>query len=211
MKSQIDRAMRRPWRYWYEDGLAEMGAGAIFVVLGLCFYAQTLPLPQPLLLLVSMFGPLIAMIGVGKLADWAVKRLKARLTYPRTGYVAYRRERGGRRWLQRAALGAATGALVGALAALPALREWVPAATGTIIGAAFLYGGYRLELARFYLLAAVSIVIGTLVALSGLGDLWGGAVYFGSLGLATAISGGLALYNYCRATRPLAEGEGYAE
>jgi len=207
MQPEIERAMRRPWQYWFEDGLPELALAAVFLTIGLSFYLETLLPPGPLPSLVGMLGPLVAVLGVGRLAGRAIQRVKARLTYPRTGYVAYRRERRAGRRLQKAALGAAVGALVGMLAALPALRAWVPAATGAIIGVAFLYGGYRLELARFYLVAAFSMACGTLVALARLNDSLSGAIYFAALSLALATSGACALAAYLRATQPLAEAE----
>ena len=207
MAPDVERAMRRPWRYWFEDGFAELALAAVFITIALAFYIETLLPPGPLPSLVGMLGPLVAVLGVGRLAGWAVQRVKARVTYPRTGYVAYRRERGAGRRLQKAALGAAVGALVGTVAALPALRAWVPAATGAIIGVAFLYGGYRLDLARFYLVAAFSMACGTLVSLARLNDSLSGAIYFAALSLALAISGACALAAYLRATEPLAEAE----
>lgn len=207
MPSDIDRAMRRPWRYWFEDGLAEIAIAAVFLTIGLSFCLETLLPPGPLPALVGMLGPLVAVFGVGRLAGLAVRQVKARVTYRRTGYVSYRRERSARYAAQRAALGAAIGALVGALAALPAVRMWVPAVTGIIIGSGLLYGGYRLELARFHLLAAFSMVSGTLVALARWDLNAGGAAYFAAMGLALIVSGVAAFCAYLRATQSLAEAE----
>jgi len=207
MQADIERAMRRPWRYWFEDGLPDLALAAVFLTVALSFYLETLLPPGPLPSLVGVLGPLVAVLGVGRLAGWAVQRVKARMTYPRTGYVAYRREREAGRRLRKAALGAASGALVGTLAALPALRAWVPAMTGAIIGVAFLYGGYRLEMVRFHLLAAFSTACGTLVALARLSDSLSGAIYFAALSLALTVSGVGALAAYLRATEPLAEAE----
>lgn len=207
MASDIERAMRRPWRYWFEDGLAEMGIAAVFLTIGLFFYLETVLPVGPLPALVGMLGPLVAVLGVGRLASLAVRQVKTRVTYLRTGYVSYRRERSTRQAAQRAALGAAIGALVGALAALPAVQMWIPAVTGIIVGGGLLYGGYRLELARFYLLAAFSMVSGTLVALARWDPSVGGAAYFAAMGLGLIVSGAAAFCAYLRATQPLAEAE----
>lgn len=192
MDTEIERATRRPWRYWYEDGLTEIGMGAIMVALGLVFLFETWLPAGPAHTLISMLGPLVAVVGVGLLAQRVIRAAKRRLTYPRAGYVAYRRQSGGR-LAQRLALGVAVGALVGTFSALPSLEMWIPALIGLIIGGALLFGGHRLGLPRFYLLAAASTALGTLASLAGLGDLLGGAAYFVGFGLAAILSGAVTL------------------
>jgi hypothetical protein len=82
---------------------------------------------------------------------------------------------------------------------------WIPAVIGLIIGAAQFLVGYRLDLPRFYLLAAASTVLGTLVSLGGLGSLPGGAAYFAGFGLVAILSGAWTLCAYLRA--PASPGE----
>lgn len=210
LEAQLGRAMRRPWQYWYQDGLGEIAMGAMFAALGLEFLLESRLPPGPLLTLVSMFGPLVAVLGMSLLARRVVGAVKARLTYPRTGYVAYRK-RTGSRLAARLALGLAMGALVGTLAALPTLLVWIPAIIGLIIGAVHFYGAYRLDLPRFYLLAAASAALGTLVSLGTLGDLPGGAAYFIGIGLADILSGAVTLAAYLRSTQPPAEVEEHGQ
>jgi len=207
MESQIDRAMRRTSRYWYEDGLAEMAMGCIFAALGLVFFLQRALPPGPLQALCGMLGPLAAVVGVGLLGSRVLKVAKARITYPRTGYVAYRRMTASHR-LQKAAMGGAIGALVATIAALPSLKVWVPAISGLIMGSVWVYLGHRLDLPRLYMLAAAAAVLGILVSLGGFDDLTAGALYFAGLGLAIVVSGAVTLGVYLRSTEPLAEEEG---
>jgi len=202
----IAHATRRPWQYWYVDGLAEMAMGAIFAALGLVFLVESWLPPGPLLTLVSMFGPVAAVVGVGLAMRRIVSAVKERLTYPRTGYVAYRKP-GSSHLATRFALGLAIGALVGTLAALPKLQMWIPAITGLAIGGAHFYLAHRVGLPRLYLLAAVSAVLGTLVSLGRLGDLPGGAAYFIGIGLADILSGAVTLINYLRSTQPTGEAD----
>jgi hypothetical protein len=208
MQAQIDRAMRRPWRYWYEDGLAEMAMGAVFVALGVVFLLESWLAPGPILALVSMLGPVVAVLGASLLAQRAVRAVKARIVYPRTGYVAYRRDRSGSRLLRRFALGAGVGAVVGALAALPSLEVWVPAVIGLFVAGMLFYAGLRLDLSRFYLLAAASAVLGTLVSVGGLASLPGGAAYFAGFGLVSILSGAVTLCAYLRVAAPPSEAKG---
>ena len=99
---EVKDVEQRVKRYWYSDGIAELASGGMFVLLGLYFWIQVIfgegslisVFLQVILALVMIAG----FIGV----SWLVNTLKARLTYPRTGYVEYRvndREVRQRRWI----------------------------------------------------------------------------------------------------------------
>ena len=97
MNDPIKEIQRQTQRYWYVDGLNEIGAGILIFLLGLLYLLEWLLSASSLQGLVTSIGqPVLFIVGL-LVINWAVRRLKARLTYPRTGYVAYRRERGGRR------------------------------------------------------------------------------------------------------------------
>lgn len=211
MTREIDRTIRRTWRYWYEDGLAEMAVGCVLVAVGLVFLAEALIPPLFTKVSLSVIGlPLVA-IGGGWVASRAVRAAKIRLTYPRTGYVAYRRSRG-RRSLRELAVGAVIGVLVGVVfAAAPTSPGWIPALQGLVIGASFLYMGRRLDLGRYHALAVISALVGTAATLGGLGDTLGSAACFGAIGTALIASGAFALRTYLRQTRPLAESQDHGQ
>ena len=95
---EVEKIQRRTYRYWYEDGLADLGAGWVFALLGILFLLQALAPAGPLAGISAILLPLVV-IGGGLLARWAIAGLKARITYPRTGYVSYRQPTGRRRWL----------------------------------------------------------------------------------------------------------------
>lgn len=87
-EQRIDRVIRRTQRYWYEDGLTEIGLGALYLGIGLIAAAQVVLPPGPLVLAISVLGlPVLFLAG-----GWALKRgiaaAKEQVTYPRTGYVA---------------------------------------------------------------------------------------------------------------------------
>ncbi len=204
MAADIDRVMQRTWRYWYEDGLAEMAVGVMFVVAGLLFLAQAMLRAEPLASL-SAIGLPIVLIGGGILARRLVATAKARLIYPRTGYVSYQRASGRRRTAAAAAAAVMGATLSALLATWPASRSWIPALMGSAIGATWLWLGYRLDLARYYVLGVISAVAGAAAALAGLGDTMGSAFYFAVQGVALIASGGLALRAYLRQTERLPE------
>lgn len=205
MKNDLDQTLQRTKQYWYTDGLNEIAIGAIFLLLSLYFLLEVFLPPKSLLatLLTASFVLIIA--GGGLLAGRVVNEIKTRLTYPRTGYVAYRQARGSQR-LFLALIAMLMASLITMLiASTPASRAWIPALTGFIIGAMWLFAGYKIGITRFYLLAAVSSLLGAGISLVGLGEILGAAVFYGLMSLAMIISGGLTLGSYLRQTQPLQE------
>ena len=82
-------AEHRAQRYWTIDGLPELSMGALWIVWGAAFLAgEALP-RGPAWNVYWMFTPaVLAFSGVA--AVWTIKRLKARITFPRTGYVEWK-------------------------------------------------------------------------------------------------------------------------
>ncbi|MGQ9675890.1 MAG: hypothetical protein ACUVX1_09505 [Chloroflexota bacterium] len=205
MKDDIDKAVKRTQQYWFIDGLTEIAVGVVFVLVGLLFLVESFAPPDSPLAHISALGlPLIVIIG-WSVTSRLVSAAKARLTYPRTGYVKYRRPPTRQR-VNRFVVGAAVGAGVGFVVATlaltaPASLAWIPALQGLIVGAFWAYFGWHFALTRFYVLAIVSVALGPATALAGLGDIRGNGVYFSLMGMAMIVSGGLALISYLRQTK----------
>lgn len=212
MTDLFQNDLNRPQRYWYVDGLAEMSGGAVIFLIGLV-YAVSGWLPQGLArgLLVGP-GQIVVILGAGWLSRLAVRGLKERLTYPRTGYVEYQRPVRSRR-LARVFM---VGLLAFAVSVMTAFlgrglpeRLW-PFLIGLTLGLAFAYLGARIGLRRFYALAGFSLLLGAAGSWLNLTDPWSAAFIFGLEGLAWLVCGALVLRHYLRSTRPL-EGEGLDE
>jgi hypothetical protein len=199
MKNDIDKVIQRTHRYWYEDGLNEIAAGGMFVLCGL-FLLMMYSVPPGSLLAPVLAVAFIILVAFGGLfISRAVKAIKNRVTYPRTGYVSYRRpESNRRRRIIAASLGIGIGVLgiVLSIADAPTWLMSMPMVQGLIIGAALLYIGRRLGLTRFYALAFLSALIGVVVALNGFDDALGSAAYFGEMGLVLTASGLFTLRAY---------------
>jgi hypothetical protein len=195
-------------QYWVIDGIAELVMGGFFVVLGLYFGAQaTLPEESTVGSMLSA-AFLLVIVGGGLAGRSLIGKLKERLTYPRTGYVAYRKPSKKRRWLTlMVAFGMAM--LVSALfASAPASLAWIPAVSGLVIGAYWLVQGHRMGVLRFYALAALVAVAGTAITLGGVGETLGLPLFYIVIGLALIISGGLTLRSYLRRTPFQPDGAG---
>jgi MFS family permease len=118
MSVQIEDFRKRPKRYENIDGTSEMFFGCMW--LGFALYSAVSPLlpSRPAwLMLLWMNGTVLSGIGLGM---WAAKTIKDRITYRRTGYVAYRCEK------KRTALVMALAMIVSAVlaAALVLLLRW---------------------------------------------------------------------------------------
>lgn len=196
-------------QYFYDDGLAELASGAIFLAIGLLFLVEALASPGSLPRNFSAVGIVILVGGGIWLASLAVRWAKARITYPRTGYVRFRRPaRTRQRRIGTLILGASVSIAVVLLLSVvgPAYLAWIPTFHGLLIGGFLLFMGSHLGLIRFCLLAGFSALAGTAASLAGLGDTLGSAAYFVAMGIALLCSGGVTLYLYLRRSSPT-EGE----
>jgi hypothetical protein len=201
MSNDLERAIQRSRSYWFDDGLAEIAIGLILVSIGLMFLAEAYGIVPAG---VSSIGLIVLVFAGWWLAGQGVRAAKARITYPRTGYVRYRKPEGRRksRWMT-AAIGAAMGATLATLfTTAPASLSWIPALNGVAVGAMILYMAYSTSLSRFYLLALLSVAIGVSVSVAGVGDILGTGVYFAGIGIAIVLSGVIVLLSYLRQPGP---------
>ena len=93
MNNNIEHAIRRTRGYWYVDGLWEIGYGCLFTVMGMLLYLQAaIPSDSQLADLLG-YAFLFLIIGLIVFINWAVRKAKEHLTYPRTGMLTYRRDK----------------------------------------------------------------------------------------------------------------------
>lgn len=205
MNPDIKELQKRTKRYWYTDGLHEIAFGFICLVLSLYFLAQVL-LPQGSLLAnLLTAGFVLLLLGSAFLTRWIVTTLKERLTYPRTGYVSYAKPAARYNWLS-AILGLLFAILlVTFFATHPASLAWMSAASGLVFAAVWAALGYRLGLSRFYLLAGAALIFGAIPTFTGMQEILGLATFYGLIGLAMFVSGGLTLKSYLENTQPATE------
>ncbi len=201
--------IRRTQRYWYADGLSELAGGAVIALLGLYYYilghipaggtrAWLMGLGLPALLILASIA-----------ARWVVARLKERLTYPRTGFVAYARP-GIRRRILFSLLSAGVAAVFVFLTSLLLERlsqNLLPILVGFLFGLLVLYLAFYFGVTRFYLVALGTFLLGLLTAWLSLPAPFDSALFFGGAGLMWILSGGLTLARYLRSTTPAGDDE----
>jgi len=197
--NDIKQVEQRVKRYWYSDGIAELASGGLFTLLGMYFGIQVIfgeksiisIFLQVILVLVLIAG----FIGV----RWLVNTLKARLTYPRTGYVEYRvdeREVKQRRWIIVAAAAVISGVSIVLEYYIRSL-DAVILITGLLAGIIFIaLRGRSSGLKRFYALGGLAIVLGIALSFSSLSQIKAFTLFYGLLGIVIVTSGALVLRRY---------------
>jgi hypothetical protein len=85
--SPLFLAENRSWTYWFAGGLPQLLIGISAMLFGFYFISMTTPSSSKALVVLSVvaFGSyLLIQIRAAQILEW----LKARITYPRTGYAA---------------------------------------------------------------------------------------------------------------------------
>jgi hypothetical protein len=212
MKDELQNYMARPCRYNNIDGTGEMGMGLMMLGYTFLGYVQA-NLPQGsmwrhgLASMLLFFAVLLLMVGF---ILWFPKAIKKRITWPRTGYVAYRV--GGKAWRKAlvgvAVFSAVIAAALGCLRRLDTRHDWISLAwmgNVAIFGAGYAFWIYCfgrehswkwliLLFMALGLLAIALLVPGDIVGLRWLMLLFIGLTWLGS--------GGATLFWYIRHTQP---------
>lgn len=201
MKDNFSEVEQRVKRYWFSDGIGELAGGGFFLLLGAYFGIPQFLSENNLLSVMLQSSLVLVMIGGVFLVRWLVTALKTRLTYPRTGYVEYRVDR------QHAVR---TRTLAMAFAMVMAfLMVWFARSiqivdstvlvTGLVVGAVFvILRGKSFGIQRFYILGAISAILGVALSFSGWQSGYSLAAFYGVMGLVVMISGGMVLLRYLK-------------
>jgi hypothetical protein len=211
MNDPLPNVRRRVFQYGFIDGSVELSLGGLCLLLGLYFLLQaSLPAGTPLAALLDASLVLVIIGGV-YLINRLVRRFKERITYPRSGYIAFRQVSGPARLVRSVLLGAAA-MLISVLVTLLLTNAelgmaWMPAMTGIIFGLVLGFMAYRSGLLRMALLALLAIILGGGLMALGIGDIFGLAVFYLLIALALFVSGVCALWGYLRSTPPPEAGD----
>lgn len=196
--SEVEQRVKR---YWFSDGIGELAGGGLFLLLGAYFGIPQFLGENNLLSVILQSSLVLVLVGGIFIVRWLVTALKIRLTYPRTGYVEYRVDKGNA--LRRRYLVMAVAMVVSFLMVLLARSVQVVDSTvlftGIVIGAVFVVlRGKSYGVQRFYLLGAVSVVLGVALSFSGLPNGYNLAAFYGLMGLVVMASGGAVLFRYLK-------------
>ncbi|MAU13653.1 MAG: hypothetical protein CL607_27800 [Anaerolineaceae bacterium] len=195
MTNDIDSIMQETRRYWYEDGFAEIAIGALFGLLSIVLIAQDVFRDRPEWLVTSIIGVTIITAFGGFVVRWIINNLKARVTYPRTGYVEYDDKPDPR--AKRIAL--AMPLVIGlGIIIVPNGFAAMGGAVGVVMGAFMAFIAYQTGISRFTVASIVAIASGILSSYLGFNDVISTAIVFGSVSMSVFIGGSFTLMAYLR-------------
>ena len=205
MSDLIHETMKQTRRYWYIDGISEMAAGLIILIIGGFFaIVPLIPSDSVRVWVLAVGQPALVILGV-IFGSRVVGYIKERVTYPRTGYVAFRKKNRKRRWGRIAlamVLSASLGMLFSLLFNLISAR-WVPTIAAAFMSLFFLVIAYNLGLARFVGLAVYILAVGLLVSWWMPSEPVDMAAMMGLTGLGLLVSGAFTLRAYLGNTQPI--------
>jgi hypothetical protein len=189
-------AARRPRRYWNADGLPELVMGLLWMSWGIAWLVgDALPRGRAFTLYWTLTPALLALSGVA--AVWLTKRLKARLTFPRTGFVEWREPTRVER-LTAAGVAMVTAAvLVGIVTRGGSSADHAAPVLGVILALAFVVAGVRQRAPHYLALAGVAVAAA--IAMAALGAGWGSVNWmFVVIGAASVAVGAARLAIFMR-------------
>lgn len=200
----LARSRRRAIQYQHVDGTFELSFGVATLLMAICFYmVNRIAASNDLL----AFAPLVVFVGAGYLMDALVKRFRMRVTYSRTGYIAYQKPRPIKRAL-RLMIWIGVPMLTAILLALlflnrasfqPVNQESLPIMTlfnGLVFTGLWLIMAWITATPRFMLIGVVCGGVGAWLLLNGASVTTSLIGLFGGMGLALCVTGGLALRHY---------------
>jgi hypothetical protein len=214
MSETINDSIRRTMAYWYRDGLAELCMGVVLFLLGVVLVIEgPAPHGSRLALVMASLRYLVILGGTFSIGV-ALRYFKGHLIYPRTGYVIYHKPS----FKEMAPGFIAVIVLVYLLAGwvdigMPqklSIFIWLLAGLTAFFGYLFLSWGWETEFRRFYLLGALVIFAGAVIAAAGIlfslrenihYMLIGPGLFFLFTGAVSCLSGAFALRNYLVETR----------
>jgi hypothetical protein len=188
----------RPKRYWNVDGIPELMMGLVWTLWGgALLLGDALPKSTGARAYWLIVPSILVLSGF--VANWATRRLKERLTYPRTGYLEYRDPGRGMRLL----MGLLVMLSAAALAALivtgraAGMEHTAGPVLGVILSLAFVVASVRQKAPHFLALAGVALALGVAFAALKLG--WSAMNWlFVWLGVAASVVGAWRLRRYLR-------------
>jgi hypothetical protein len=198
----------RSKRYWDVDGIPEIVMGGVWIVWGVAFLLRDFIPRDSRLAGLSSWIVLIALVVVCWPANWIIRTLKNKYTFPRGGYVKFSDPPRSQRLLSMAAAGlvaAAIAVLVGLSAKHQTLADLSVPVFGVLMAGGFLIVSRRQGMGHFVWFSLISLVLGAVLyplKLQWMGMPW----YFIGMGVPFAAMGIYRLRAYVRSV-PLPGGD----
>jgi len=202
-----ENPLNRAYAHWIQDGLFEIGLGILFAGVGTLRAIIHFAGEKSAAYYWLSGGLLVFMIGCGWGFSRIGKSLKGRITYPRTGYTAFKPYSFNYKSILALFIFAGIlGGMLGMLSIQPNQQKigiFVPIGQGIVGALIFTYAAQRVEVKRLYYLAAFSIGIGLVIGALGVAIVLGISFFYLSIGLALIVSGCVALVKFLHRHQPV--------
>ena len=203
---KTENTLNRAYAHWLKDGLFEIGLGILITGVG-AFRASIHFVDEKSATYYWLTaGLFLFMLGYAWGFSRIVKYIKTHVTYPRTGYMSFKPYTYNYKSIIAliifaGVLSFSLGGALGVLATQPDQQEVggiVPIVMGVIGAMVFTYAAKRVDVKRFYYLAAFSVGSGLVIGKLGVGVVFGLSFFYLSIGLALVVTGCLALMQFLR-------------
>lgn len=207
MTQELHQIERRTTGYWYVDGLTEITVAGIFLLLALYFLIWHFITPGWISALsVGIGQPIIILLGY-ILGGKFVRLMKEKITYPRTGYVAYKQQEQLHRWQTIMLSSLIAGVIILVLMInRPDMTEgslWL--LTGISIAIFLSFMAIKASVTRYFLLAILMIVDGFVISIFHLTGPLAATYFYGIIALILFSSGAVTLGVYLQSNQDIAE------
>jgi hypothetical protein len=202
----LDQLTKRPLQYWFEDGIGELITGALFILIGIYFILQDMVTNSVWQAVISLLSVIV--IGGGViLGRGLIAKLKERLVYPRTGYISYPKRPSKGKLVVTLITVIAVAISIIMLGRSDSDFNWTTLVIGAICGVLMLFQAIQTGFYRLYIEAALSFLLGAMIASFAPESMLSSGLFFVIYGLVLVFAGGCALRSYFQKTPPASNEE----
>jgi len=202
--SSIQDIEKRTQRYWFDDGLWDLGFGIVCLLIGIVSFILFFTQLEGVLGMVFVLAQTLIIIGSFSAIGKVISYFKERITYPRAGYVVYRKPAARdkvKRILRSFFIAAFIGGLVSMLASLSVTRNYLAVITAGLMGMMAFYLGIRFGVLRYILISVITVALGFFISVFHLENDASIAGIFCGMGILWLLSGGITLWHFLTSTQ----------
>ncbi len=193
MNKQLDDMTKRTYSYFYVDGLVEAATGFLFLTIGLVLLGWINLEKGGWVQITAVIALPLVILGGTFLIKHVVSSLKERITYPRTGYVAYRPSKSlPGRWV----VVGTSFVLILLLFIVPDWLNRMAAVQGALLCIILVAIGYQVSVSRFYIFGGIALTIGITTAFLVNDEIVGSVITFIITGASMFLLGTIVFLNY---------------
>lgn len=203
----IDAIIRNTRKYWYVDGLSEISGGLIIFFTGLTYWLVYSMQDSSLKFLLLIFAQPVVIILGASLVRKILPKIKEKLTYPRSGYLTFKRPTRSKRVRRAIIIGlfAATISAVISMVSMGLPERFIPLFSSVFLTIFSIYIGYQVAVPRFYWTGLLILLLGGIISWINPSGPLPYMLLFSGMGVIWIMSGLITLIIYLRNTHPIPE------